>query len=694
MTRLEQIENRASQGETPLTAPAVEVDYVTQRYSGLVQQYPELSSHLSAIEKLQRKNPDLSDDDKEVLLIYSLWTEDPRKAIEIAQSLDISERTVNEYVDAVREDPEGFGDTLFGIVNDLRRKVQPSPPVASTSEPQDEETPQKSAPPFVPRSVMYAEVEKAPIHGNLAQSYDHPVLNSGQERTFFRYLKSGASIEEVRQDANFINSFDGEDRPKIARILDQSATVEEAISSCYLRLVDVIARSAKQIPLRDAINAGNIGLFQAARKWEPREKGRFSTYAVWAIRSAVQQEENRARSPIVIPAYVRQDLAKAKWVVDAFQAIFGRVPTNEELRKQLLANTDIPRWRVNTLIRVIESKIQHVGSINAPISTDGDSEDEIGDFVADTTVDVEGSVVQKIANEELRRETKRALKEHLTPEEQQIIKALYGLDGFEERTSEEVAREMRTTPERVIDIERKSLEKLRYDKWLREHWAEDPPSFIYGRSAEKAAFRLGLFDDYTVLSSLDQPNQQKEDSNAREVQLITASQEAVIFEQAKQLPLIEQTQVDGSTGVDILTDEQKVQNQVDTSRDDLLMLTLGEKIEKLGSEGLSSKEIAERLGVKISTVYSAGSKFRRRIENGKLIPFPEGRVVVTEAQSISKSGAHAEQISDDDPLKIYKEAFLGLRGKHGIEITPDEGEVLEELQAAALQAAQEIGKPV
>lgn len=626
-----------------------------QKYAELADQFPQLGLHLSAVEQLntnkKTRNAELEDEEREALLMYSLWTEDPVAAIEIAEQAGLSERRLNQYVDMSMSELAPISDTLLDIVEEVKRKanvvqaglvtntipiIEPkiNPKTAELQIHQNREIIANEqvkqgiiAPPFsIDRSVLYRNTEQAPIHGSLAQSYDHPILNYAQERILFGYYKGGASIEELRRDGNFVSLFDPEDRPKIARIMDQSETVEEVISSCYLRLVDVIARSFHDIPLRDAINTGNIGLLQAARKWVPGEKGRFSTYAVWGIRGAVGQEAYRDRSSVRIPAYVQQDLSKAKWVSEAFQHLFGKTPTMAELRNQLLANTDIPRWRVNTLIRVMESRIQNIGSIHEKLSED--SEDEVANFIRDVTIDVEETAVKRIADEELRRETKRALREHLTPEEQQVVIALYGLDDFGEVTPEELAPEMGATPAQIIDIERKSLAKLKYDKWLREHWAEDPPSFVYGKSAEKAAFRLGLFDDETAIEKL-------QEAAIDHYEPVATSQPRQDFQNGDVHSKI------------IYPRETKELEYSEAAGSPSTM----EKVRDLRNQGLSGKKIAEQLGISYGTVRTYVSILLKR---GEIIPQPRIKTATTASKEEVVLFSKEEAVREDTTIAKVK----------------------------------------
>ncbi len=346
------------------------------------------------------------------------------------------------------------------------------------------------------------ETAETPLHGNLVQSYDHPILTREQEHEAFELLKKGAPLQELMQNRKFISAFQPEDRAKAARIFNQCETVEAFICSCSLRLVDVVARGypVSNLTLRERINAGNIGLLRAVRQFDPDKEGRLSSAAVWSIRSEIVQAIQKQGDTVRLPSYVHQDLGQVRRVAEAFRHVFGRTPEEEELRQQLVANTDLSISRIDNALNVLQSGIQRVGSINETLTPD--SEDERADFIPDKQVNVEEEALENVSLLERRREVRRALSEHLNEEEQQLVKAIFGIDQLE-KTPEEVAEETGRTLLEVDYLLRRGLSKLRSDRSLQAIWTEDAPSFLYHMSAEEAAIRLGLFstlEDYAQRS--------------------------------------------------------------------------------------------------------------------------------------------------------------------------------------------------
>lgn len=324
----------------------------------------------------------------------------------------------------------------------------------------------RRATPFLPRRVLYAGAEETPIYGALTQSYDHPVLNASQERTFFGYLQSGVPIEEVRKNTEFINSFDPEDRPKVARILDQSATVEEALCACYFRLVHVIAKSHWGIPLSDGINAGNAGLLDAIRRFDLTRGTRLSTFAPWYINASIHTTVKK-HSGNTIPNYVSADIRKVRWVQDAFRAVFGRESTKEELRQQLVANlSDLSLSRIDKALSLFYSIPDQVVSINRQLIAD--SKAELADTISGS-VDTGDVVIQHFDDEGRKGEVRRALEESLTEEERRITKAVFGIDADRAKTLDEIAEESGCLRGEVEDILSRSISKLKDSFRLRIH---------------------------------------------------------------------------------------------------------------------------------------------------------------------------------------------------------------------------------
>ena len=678
--------------ETISARPSGEIiDPLLAKYSRFSEQYPVVGIHLKALNQLQKKtkNAELSDNEREALLVHSLWSEDPDITAEIAKSVGFNERRMNASIDAATYELESFSDTLLGIVSDLRKESlakTPNTPVLDTvpvvpkviipvSTVEVQITPAAAdikphEPKVEPLVVNQAPTSRTPLPeqepefpeqrpSQEKRNYDHPILTKDQELALFGHLKKKAPVEVLMQDDSFLATFEPEERAKLEVIAAGSRDIEEVIISCYTRLVDVIARSFKNLPLQDALNAGNIGLIKSARRWKIKEEAKFSTYAVWGIRASIASEAFEQRSSIKIPSYVQQDLGVANKVRGAFQEVFDREPSSEELKQQLLANTDLTTSRVDNVIRVIQTKVQHVGSINEQLSPDGDGEAEKGDFIADKTVDVEAVALERVGISELQREIKRALAENLTEEEGAITAMMYGIGGRMEKDAREIAQAWGLATEDVEDIHRRSLSKLHRDNRLREHWAEEPPSFVYRMSAERAAFKLGLFRGLKI-ERVEPPVPALKESIVIEASPSKAAAQPleaspkIVPELEKRNPHIEAITNLDAYHILVITPEpgetldelRSVFSEAAEEAGRQVRITIGDKnslilrveepeakksarssdnmqkVKELRLQGLTDKEISDQLGITPGTVRTYASTLAK---NGELEPRPRGR---------------------------------------------------------------------
>lgn len=616
-------------------------DQVVDEYFTLKEQavfsniFPGFGLHVAALGRLNRQTEnrtkkELPIEEKETLLMYSLWVVDPVKAIEFAWEMDIPEWDVNQYVDDALYKYGENGEKLLNILARLRPEASPEQDgiiqgasradIASVSAlTQDGIVPTAT-------SADYDYSEEPPEPGSRAERYDHPILNRQQEYILVNYLKTGATLEQLLQDKSFQRIMLPEDTSRFARIFAQSKTVSDVLASCYFRLIDVVARGFHtDLPLDDRVNAGSIGLLKAARKWDSAGAAKLSTYAVWDIRNAIHKAVQEDRSSIKIPEYVEQDLGQVRRLSEAFRYIFGRIPTNEELRQQLIANTELPISRIDNVLSVMQSGVQNVRSIHEKLSPE--SEDELADFIPDENVNVEETVLQTM-DDETRQEVRRAMAELLTTEEQRVIKALFGLEGELEQTPWQIAEASGKPIIEVGEITARSLGKLSRDRELRRKWHEDAPSFIYHMSAEDAAFRLGIFDTPEdrfekrrrrlglaggiVFEAQPQPvglimppeEMNENQKVAIDDSIATGTEEASGGSTNARTYF---TKIEGRRSIIFRKDNAQVLQDMQEGEEDSDALTLSEQIKALRNQWFDNWQIASKLGIPVEEVaeYSA-----------------------------------------------------------------------------------------
>jgi RNA polymerase primary sigma factor len=223
-----------------------------------------------------------------------------------------------------------------------------------------------------------------------------------------------------------------------------------------LRLVISVAKGhiGRGVPLPDLIQEGNVGLMQAVQRFDHRRGYKFSTYAIPWIWQAINRAVDDQSRIVRLPGQVVDDLTKLARVRNSLAQKLGRQPTEKELASE----TGLPSKKIEALLKVISAVPV---SLDIPIGEDGS---QLGDFIADQTIP---QPEEQSAASLLREELSKTL-ESLTPRERRIIELRFGLGDGCDRTLAEVGTELGLTKERIRQIEKEALAKLRHPSHSRE----------------------------------------------------------------------------------------------------------------------------------------------------------------------------------------------------------------------------------
>ena len=244
-----------------------------------------------------------------------------------------------------------------------------------------------------------------------------------------------------------------EEELEIARkVAKGDAEAREKLINANLRLVVSIAKEFvnRGLSFLDLIEEGNLGLIRAVEDFDITTGNRFSTYATWWIKQAIQRAiANKART-IRIPSYMLQRISQLKHTSSGLLEKYERPPSEQEIASEM----DITAQNVKN----IELSLQSMTSLDAPLVSGAD----IIWALSDITPNGKTLSPEEELEETYEKETLENLLKTLDKRAATVITMRYGLVDGESRTLEDISKKLKISRERVRQIEKETIQKLHY----------------------------------------------------------------------------------------------------------------------------------------------------------------------------------------------------------------------------------------
>jgi RNA polymerase nonessential primary-like sigma factor len=272
------------------------------------------------------------------------------------------------------------------------------------------------------------------------------LLTAAEEVELAKRIEAGVFAQHMAETAKRLSPTR---REELRALVRDGHVAKNHLLEANLRLVVSLAKryTGRGMPLLDLIQEGNLGLIRAVEKFDYTKGFKFSTYATWWIRQAITRGMADQGRTIRLPVHLVEQVNKLARIKRDLHQQLGREATTEELARE----SGISAEKVSDLLDHARDPV----SLDMPVGAEEDA--PLGDFIEDSdATDAESAVISGLLQDDLRR-----VLSTLDPREQAVIRLRYGLEDGQPRTLDQIGKRFGLSRERVRQIEREVMSKLR-----------------------------------------------------------------------------------------------------------------------------------------------------------------------------------------------------------------------------------------
>ena len=274
------------------------------------------------------------------------------------------------------------------------------------------------------------------------------LLTAADEVDLAKRIEAGLYATHLLAEANSFTPARKRDLRALGR---DGQRAKDHLLRANLRLVVSLAKryTGHGMPFLDLIQEGNLGLIRAVEKFDYTKGFKFSTYATWWIRQAISRAMADQSRTIRLPVHLVEQVNKLQRIRREMNQELGREAYHSELAHEL----DITEERVRELIDLSRDLV----SLDQTVGSDDDA--SLGDFIADERSTFAAETM--VENGLMRGHLQEVLNT-LDAREAAVVRMRYGLDGGQPKTLDEIGRAFKLSRERIRQIERETMAKLRH----------------------------------------------------------------------------------------------------------------------------------------------------------------------------------------------------------------------------------------